>query len=37
MVSRLLEYIDKELNRITNTIGKRVEDFEDMGVEYFLV
>mgnify|MGYP005611906719 FL=1 len=36
MVSRLLEYIDKELNRITNTLDKRVEDFEDMGVEYFL-
>jgi hypothetical protein len=36
MVSRLLEYIDKELNRITNTIQNRVEDFEDMGVEYFL-
>lgn len=36
MVSRLLEYIDKELNRITNTIQDRVEDFEDMGVEYFL-
>ena len=36
MVSRLLEYIDKELNRITTTIQTRVEDFEDMGVEYFL-
>lgn len=36
MVSRLLEYIDKELNRITNTIQDRVDDFEDMGVEYFL-
>lgn len=36
MVSRLLEYINKELNRITNTIDKRVEDFEDLGVEYFL-
>ena len=36
MVSRLLEYIDKELNRITNTIQDRVEDFEDMGVEHFL-
>lgn len=36
MVSRLLEYIDKELNRITNTLDKRFEDFEDMGVEYFL-
>lgn len=36
MVSRLLEYIDKELNRITNTIQDRVENFEDMGVEYFL-
>ena len=36
MVNRLLEYIDKELNRITNTIQDRVEDFEDMGVEYFL-
>ena len=36
MVNRLLEYIDKELNRITNTIQDRVEDFEDMGVEHFL-
>ena len=36
MITKLIEYIDKELNRITNTIEKRVEDFEDMGVEYFL-
>ena len=36
MVNRLLEYIDKELNRILGTLNNRVEDFEDMGVEFFL-